>query len=52
MVNHRYFRKNPGEWDKQARRIMKDARKNWSLENMVAGYITAYEKLNRGHPLA
>lgn len=52
VVNHRYFRQNPGEWDKQARRIMKDARKNWSLENMVAGYITAYEKLNRGHPLA
>ncbi len=50
--NHRYFRKNPGEWEKQARRIMKEARKNWSLENMVAGYITAYEKLNRGHPLA
>jgi glycogen synthase len=52
VISHRYFRKNSGEWKKQTRRIMKEARKNWSMENMVAGYITAYEKLNRGQPLA
>jgi len=51
VQNHRYFRKNPGNWEIQAKRIMKEARRKWSLENMVAGYITAYEKLNDGKPL-
>ena len=51
VKNHRYFRKNPGNWEKQARRIMKEARKNWSLENMVAGYITVYEDPNENRPL-
>ena len=51
VQNHRYFRKNPREWERQMKRIMTDARRNWSLENMVAGYITAYEKLNKGKPL-
>ena len=51
VQNHRYFRKTPRDWEKQIKRIMKEARKNWSLENMVAGYITAYEDLNKGHPL-
>ena len=50
--NHRYFRDNPHNWERQIRRIMKEARKNWSLENMVAGYITAYEKLNEARPLS
>jgi glycogen synthase len=50
--NHRYFREHPREWDKQARRIMREARSNWSLDNMVARYITAYESLNEGRPLA
>ncbi len=49
--NHRYFREHPREWDKQMRRIMKDARNAWSLDNMVAKYITAYEELNGGKPL-
>jgi hypothetical protein len=31
---------------------MTEARVNWSLENMVASYITAYEQLNGGKPLA
>jgi len=48
VQNHRYFRKNPRDWERQIKRIMKDARRNWSLENMVAGYITAYEKLPNG----
>ena len=50
--HHRYFREHPREWDKQMRRIMKEARNTWSLENMVAKYITAYEELNGGKPLA
>jgi len=52
VENHRYFRNNPHEWERQAKRIMLEARKKWSLENMIAGYITAYEKLNAGNPLA
>ncbi len=49
---HRVFRKNPQVWESELRRIMKEARKNWSLENMVAGYITAYERLNNSNPLS
>jgi glycogen synthase len=52
VQNHRYFHEHPREWDKQARRIMREARSNWSLDNMVARYITAYESLNEGRPLA
>jgi len=52
VENHRYFHEHPREWDKQARRIMREARSNWSLDNMVARYITAYESLNDGKPLA
>jgi glycogen synthase len=51
VQNHRYFHEHPREWEKQARRIMKEARSNWSLDNMVARYITAYESLNEGQPL-
>ena len=49
--HHRYFRQHPREWEKQARRIMKDARNKWCLDNMVARYITAYEGLNGKRPL-
>ncbi len=52
ISHHRYFREHPREWDKQMRRIMKEARHTWSLENMVAKYITAYEEINGGRPLA
>ena len=48
---HRYFHRHPREWEKQMRRIMMQARKTWSLDNMVARYITAYEELNEGKPL-
>jgi len=51
IQHHRYFREHPREWEKQMRRIMKEARHSWSLENMVAKYITAYEELNGGKPL-
>ena len=50
--NHRYLRNNPIQWHRQIQRIMRQARADWSLENMVAGYITAYEQLNAGRPLA
>ncbi|MFC1764882.1 glycogen/starch synthase [Planctomycetota bacterium] len=50
--NHRYFQKNHHEWSQQMRRIMIEARENWSLDNMVAAYITAYEQLNGDQPLA
>jgi len=33
-------------------RIMTGARQARSLDNRVAGYITAYEQLNGGRPLA
>jgi len=47
---HRFFRKNPKEWEKQATRIMKEARSKWSLDTMVEGYLSAYARL-LGHPL-
>lgn len=50
--NHHYFRQHRHEWAKQMRRIMKEARDRWSLDNMVARYITAYEELNGDNPLA
>ena len=51
-VEHlRYFKNHPREWEKQMRRIMNQARKTWSLDNMVARYITAYEELNDRKPL-
>ncbi|MBP8303597.1 MAG: glycogen/starch synthase [Phycisphaerae bacterium] len=48
---HRYFRMHPDQWQRQMQRIMVEARKAWSVENMVAGYIMAYEQLNGGRPL-
>jgi glycogen synthase len=51
VQNHRYFREHPREWEKQMRRVMKEARETWSMDNMVAKYITAYEDLNGGKPL-
>ena len=51
VENHRYFHKHPKEWEKQMRRIMMQARKTWSLDKMVARYITTYEELNEGKPL-
>jgi glycogen synthase len=50
VQNHRYFRKNPKEWEKQTKRIMTETRNKWDLSNMVAGYLSAYEKII-GHPI-
>jgi glycogen synthase len=49
---HRFFRKHPNLWEEQMKRIMLEARNTWSLENMVAGYVQAYEKLNGNKPLS
>ena len=45
VQNHRYFRKNPKEWERQAKRIMKETRDKWDLSNMIAGYLSAYQKI-------
>ncbi len=45
VQNHRFFRKNPGEWEKQAKRIMKEARFKWDLSSMIEGYLAAYQRL-------
>jgi glycogen synthase len=50
VQNHRYFRTDPNEWEKQAKRIMKEARDKWGLSNMIAGYLSAYQKM-LGYPL-
>jgi glycogen synthase len=50
VQNHRYFRKNPQEWERQAKRIMKETRDKWDLSNMVAGYLSAYQRI-LGYPL-
>ena len=50
VENHRFFRKNPEEWERQAKRIMREARDNWGLDKMVAGYLAAYQKI-LGYPL-
>ncbi len=51
VFHQRFFRKNPGIWEEQARRIMLEARKRWNLDNMVASYLSAYERINNGIPL-
>jgi glycogen synthase len=50
IQNHRYFRNEPEEWEKQAKRIMKESRNKWGLNKMVAGYLSAYQKI-LGYPL-
>jgi glycogen synthase len=50
VANHRFFRKEPGEWERQAKRIMKEARNNWGLDKMITGYLAAYQRI-LGYPL-
>ena len=46
------FHRMPAEVrEKQIRRIMREAREQYSLDHMVAEYIRIYEKLNGGRPL-
>ena len=50
VQNHRFFRKDQAEWEKQVKRIMRDARNNWGLNKMMAGYLGAYERI-LGYPV-
>jgi glycogen synthase len=50
VENHRFFRSRPDEWERQAKRIMKEAREKWSLDNMIAGYLAAYQRI-LGYPI-
>ncbi|HYA13869.1 MAG TPA: hypothetical protein VEF33_05980, partial [Syntrophales bacterium] len=38
--------------ERQIKRIMKEARERYNLENMIAEYIRIYERLNGGRPLS
>jgi glycogen synthase len=51
VENHRFFRKNPAEWERQAKRIMKEAREKWGLDRMINGYLSAYERI-LGRPVS
>ena len=51
VQHHRYFKNNPEEWEKQTKRIMKDAKEKHSSDDMVVRYISVYEELNGGKPL-
>ncbi len=47
------FHRRPAEIrEKQIRRIMREARERYSLGHMIAEYVSLYEKLNNGRPLA
>ena len=47
------FHRRPAKTRKpQIRRIMREARERYSLGHMIAEYISLYEKLNKGRPLA
>ena len=48
---HRKLRKDPELEEEQVKRIMNRTRDRWSLNNMIAGYIAAYERLNNNKPL-
>ena len=50
VMNHRFFRKNKSQWQSQMKRIMKEARDKWGLDNMIAGYLSAYQRI-LGYPL-
>jgi glycogen synthase len=45
VQNHRFFRNNTAEWEKQAKRIMRITRIKWGLGKMVRGYLSAYHKI-------
>jgi glycogen synthase len=47
------FHRRPAEIRKEhIRRIMREARERYSLGHMIAEYVSIYEKLNGGRPLA
>ncbi|MDD5167942.1 MAG: glycogen/starch synthase [Syntrophales bacterium] len=47
-----FHRKPPEVREVQLRRIMKEAREQYDLGNMIADYIRIYERLNGGQPLS
>lgn len=47
----RFHRKPAAEREHQVRRIMREARENYDLGNMIAKYIRVYERLNGDRPL-
>jgi glycogen synthase len=52
MQKSLHFHRRPAKMrEKQLKRIMKEARKKYDLENMIVEYIRIYEKLNGGRPL-
>lgn len=52
MQKSLHFHKRPLKIrEKQAKRIMKEARGKYDLGNMIAEYIRIYERLNGGRPL-
>ncbi|HOR30989.1 MAG TPA: glycogen/starch synthase, partial [Syntrophales bacterium] len=52
LENSVRFHRRPAELrEAQIRRIMREARQRYRLENMIAAYIRAYERINDGEPI-
>jgi len=47
----RFHRRPPEVREPQIRRIMRETRQRYRLENMIAAYIRAYERINDGEPI-
>lgn len=47
----RFHRRPPEVRGPQIRRIMRETRQRYRLENMIAAYIRAYERINDGEPI-
>jgi glycogen synthase len=47
----RFHRRPPEIREPQIKRIMREARQRYRLENMIAAYIRAYERINDGEPI-
>ncbi len=47
----RFHRRPPEIREPQLKRIMREARQRYRLENMIAAYIRAYERINDGEPI-
>jgi len=47
----RFHRRSPEIREFQIKRIMRETRQRYRLENMIAAYIRAYERINDGEPI-
>jgi glycogen synthase len=47
----RFHRRPPEIREPQIKRIMRETRQRYRLENMIAAYIRAYERINDGEPI-